>query len=257
MPKAQKEKSRPSPLTAGDRPARGSPAGHEEDIDLDDLLARASQALKERQDAVIRKSPLETVRLDPGTSVSSYLLESSPYTPVRVDTSKLITHAQNGTNFEDPSGLGVTKDGKRTLVVQKAPETKAPELDYSKAEKKKLEKAKETAGPKWFNLPAPEMTEEIKRDLHILKSRGVLDPKRHYKKDTTKGLPKFFQIGTIVEGAADFYSGRLTRKERKQTIVDELMADQESRQYFKQKAEGIRDRNRIYTKKGWKGKKRR
>jgi len=38
-------------------------------------------------------------------------------------------------------------------------------------------------------------------------SRGALDPKAHYKKlDTTK-FPKYFQLGTVVEGAADFYSG--------------------------------------------------
>lgn len=34
-----------------------------------------------------------------------------------------------------------------------------------------------------------------------------MDPKAHYKKlDDTK-FPKYFQMGTVVEGAADFYSG--------------------------------------------------
>ena len=37
--------------------------------------------------------------------------------------------------------------------------------------------------------------------------RGALDPKAHYKKlDNTK-FPKYFQMGTVVEGAADYYSG--------------------------------------------------
>ena len=37
--------------------------------------------------------------------------------------------------------------------------------------------------------------------------RGALDPKAHYKKlDDTK-FPKYFQMGTVVEGAADYYSG--------------------------------------------------
>ena len=34
------------------------------------------------------------------------------------------------------------------------------------------------------------------------------------------------QVGTVVESATDFYSGRLTKKERKVTIADELLYDQ-------------------------------
>ena len=44
------------------------------------------------------------------------------------------------------------------------------------------------------------MTPEIKRDLQLLKSRSVLDPKRFYKRDSSKGLHKFFQ-----ESFASFY----------------------------------------------------
>lgn len=34
-----------------------------------------------------------------------------------------------------------------------------------------------------------------------------------------------FQTGTVIEQAADFYHSRIPRKERKKTIVDELLAD--------------------------------
>lgn len=40
-----------------------------------------------------------------------------------------------------------------------------------------------TKGPGWFNMKAPELTEEAKRDLEVLQMRSVLDPKRHYKND--------------------------------------------------------------------------
>jgi hypothetical protein len=33
------------------------------------------------------------------------------------------------------------------------------------------------------------------------------------------------QVGTVIEGNTDFYSGRLTKKERKQTFADELLAN--------------------------------
>ena len=69
--------------------------------------------------------------------------------------------------------------------------------------------APQTAGKQWFDLPAQQLTDETRRDLKLLQLRGTFDPKRFYKSsDHKKGLPKFFQIGTVVESAADFYSGR-------------------------------------------------
>ena len=53
-------------------------------------------------------------------------------------------------------------------------------------------------------MKQPEMTPEIKRDLQIIKQRSALDPKRHYKKDKWE-IPKFFQMGTIIEGNTEFY----------------------------------------------------
>ena len=51
---------------------------------------------------------------------------------------------------------------------------------------------------KWFNMPAPELTPELKKDLLIIKSRKALDPKRFYKKDHSRGLPKFFQVRVVL-----------------------------------------------------------
>ena len=64
----------------------------------------------------------------------------------------------------------------------------------------KIEREK-SAGTGWFNMPAPEMTPELQRDLNIIRMRGVLDPKRHYKKETSKKLPKYVQVTAYVGGA--------------------------------------------------------
>lgn len=79
------------------------------------------------------------------------------------------------------------------------------------------------------------MTPELKRDLQLLRMRHILDRKRHYKKMGKGQEPKYFQVGTVIEGPTEYFSARLTKKERKQTIVDELMADEESRSYYKRK----------------------
>ena len=49
----------------------------------------------------------------------------------------------------------------------------------------------------WYNLPATQMTPEIEQDMKIMKMRNILDRKRHYKKNDSSTLPKYFQVGCI------------------------------------------------------------
>ncbi|XP_023234047.1 deoxynucleotidyltransferase terminal-interacting protein 2-like isoform X1 [Centruroides sculpturatus] len=99
-----------------------------------------------------------------------------------------------------------------------------------------------TAGPGWYHMSAPEMTDEIKNDLTALQMRRTWDRKSFYKKNDMKTFPKYFQIGTIVETSADYYHSRIPKKQRKRTIVEELLADEEFRQYSKKKANEINSR---------------
>lgn len=41
----------------------------------------------------------------------------------------------------------------------------------------------------------------------------------------------FLQIGTVVEGPTEFYSGRLTKSERKPSLTAELLADDKLKSY--------------------------
>lgn len=68
--------------------------------------------------------------------------------------------------------------------------------------------------------------------------RGVLDPKRFYKKDNRK-VPEFSQVGTIIEGPTEFHSARLTNKERKRTFVEEVLATESSTHRFKSRYKEI------------------
>ncbi|EPY76454.1 deoxynucleotidyltransferase terminal-interacting protein 2 [Camelus ferus] len=92
-----------------------------------------------------------------------------------------------------------------------------------------------TAGDGWFGMKAPELTDELKNDLKALKMRASMDPKRFYKKNDRDGFPKYFQVGTIVDNPADFYHSRIPKKQRKRTIVEELLADSEFRRYNRRK----------------------
>lgn len=106
---------------------------------------------------------------------------------------------------------------------------------------RRKERAK-TTGEGWFNMRAPEMTPEVRHDLEVINMRAALDPKHFYKKnDHKQSFPKHFHIGKIVDSPLDYYSSRLTKKERKKTIVDELMADAAFAKYNKRKYKEIID----------------
>ncbi|KAF7990011.1 hypothetical protein HCN44_008685 [Aphidius gifuensis] len=114
---------------------------------------------------------------------------------------------------------------------------RVPRYDVSKRQQvaKNRHDREKTAGKKWFNLPKTEMTDDVKHDLEIIKMRSVLDPKHFYKKNDRSGFPKYFQVGKVVDSPVEYYNGRLTKKQRKNTIVEELMANAEFSKYNKRK----------------------
>lgn len=95
--------------------------------------------------------------------------------------------------------------------------------------------AAKTKGGNWYNMPATELTEEVHRDLELIQMRSVLDPKHFYKKNDLKALPKYFQVGKVLPSPLDFYQERGERKNKKKTIVDELMADAQFQKFNKRK----------------------
>ncbi|KAK4188695.1 hypothetical protein QBC35DRAFT_514615 [Podospora australis] len=100
----------------------------------------------------------------------------------------------------------------------------------------------DTAGDGWFNMPRTNLTPELKKDFQILKMRDVIaQGKQHFKKDNRKGFPEFSQVGTIIAGATDGANARLTRKQRKRTIVEEVLADEKAHK-FKSKFHEIQEK---------------
>ena len=85
-------------------------------------------------------------------------------------------------------------------------------------------------------MAAPTLTPRLKHDLKLLKMRNALDPSHHYKNsDMGQGFPRYFQEGRVVAGHADFYASRIPHKAQKQTLVDELLSDQQLHSYQQKK----------------------
>ncbi|NXW51153.1 TDIF2 protein, partial [Nyctiprogne leucopyga] len=169
-----------------------------------------------------------------------------------------------GLNIKKLGGLYISFDAKkqrpRSSVIKKLKEKKEDQLlqksvitpDFEKKEcvppfreslhqlkKQRRAEREKTTGDGWFGMKAPEITSELKNDLKVLKMRASLDPKHFYKKNDRDGLPKYFQVGTVVDSPIDFYHSRIPKKQRKRTIVEELLADSEFRRYNKKKYQEI------------------
>ena len=85
--------------------------------------------------------------------------------------------------------------------------------------------------------------------------RNVLDPHRHYKKQGGKlKVPGFSQVGTLKEGPTEFYSTRLTNKERKQTLVEQVLSGAKDSGKYKSKYNAIQERKKSGKKGHFKAK---
>ncbi|NXD06852.1 TDIF2 protein, partial [Nothocercus nigrocapillus] len=169
-----------------------------------------------------------------------------------------------GLNIKKLGGLYISFDAKKqkssSNIIKQLKEKKKDELlqksiitpDFEKKEcvppfreslhqlkKQRKAEREKTTGDGWFGMKAPEITSELKNDLRVLKMRASLDPKHFYKKNDREGLPKYFQVGTVVDSPVDFYHSRIPKKQRKRTIVEELLADSEFRRYNKRKYQEI------------------
>jgi hypothetical protein len=126
-----------------------------------------------------------------------------------------------------PSSLGqVLSD---LIPDMPRPKAKLPKIDWDVFKtpiKEKVRKDEREAPKAWFGMKSAPLSEETKKDLDLLRLRGTLDSKRFYKReDSSKGYPKFFQVGTVISGSQEFYSARLSKKEQANSLVEELLSD--------------------------------
>lgn len=112
-------------------------------------------------------------------------------------------------------------------------------VTHPQALKDKVAKKRKSSSAEalWFNLPRTMVTPELKREMQIIRLRSALDRKRHYKRESGQknDIPEFFEVGTVIEGPTDFFAARLTKKERRRTLVEEVLAGEKSSQRFKSK----------------------
>eukprot|EP00485_Elphidium_margaritaceum_P002558 CAMPEP_0202693216 /NCGR_PEP_ID=MMETSP1385-20130828/7395_1 /ASSEMBLY_ACC=CAM_ASM_000861 /TAXON_ID=933848 /ORGANISM="Elphidium margaritaceum" /LENGTH=488 /DNA_ID=CAMNT_0049348869 /DNA_START=41 /DNA_END=1504 /DNA_ORIENTATION=+ len=93
------------------------------------------------------------------------------------------------------------------------------------------ERGRPNAGKAWFNLPAGKLTAENKLHFVMLKHRHMLY--RSYKPTKVRDthIPKHFAMGKVIEGPTEFYSDRMTKKNRANSWANEYLKDQSTKQW--------------------------
>uniref|UniRef100_A0A1A8LA68 Deoxynucleotidyltransferase, terminal, interacting protein 2 n=1 Tax=Nothobranchius pienaari TaxID=704102 RepID=A0A1A8LA68_9TELE len=196
----------------------------DDDEDTNILLSCRSSHVKElssRIDPGIRVKELGGLYISFDGSKSKPVSSSLQKLKEKKNHDEVMKKSVIGPDFEKKDAVPPYRESKNALKL-----------------KHRTEREKST-GDGWFNMKAPELTQELKGDLQVLKMRGSLDRKRFYKKNDRDGFPKYFQIGTVVDNPADFYHSRIPKKERKRTMVEELLADAEFRHKNKKKYQQI------------------
>ncbi|KAI8380969.1 Fcf2 pre-rRNA processing-domain-containing protein [Radiomyces spectabilis] len=218
-----------------------------DDEDLDSLLDKARTALEKQRADVTKDDDASSSsankfsfpKLDAGVSIEDHL-----YIKTQKDRARLTSETVSIINPGDKA------PAKGDKVIETHKVTEKEEKPLSRKERQQLRE--KTTGKGWFDMEKPEITPEIKRDLQILKMRHVLDRKRHYKKMGKRADPTYFQVGTVVEGPTEFFSARMTNRERKNTILDELLSDDNRKQYYKRKFLETQERTSSGGKKHYK-----
>ncbi|POS81435.1 rRNA-processing protein FCF2 [Diaporthe helianthi] len=144
------------------------------------------------------------------------------------------------------SSTALVSNGKDSTEKQELLSLRVPRV---KSNDKKA--VPDNAGAAWNYMPRTDIDDpKVKKDFQILRMRGVLDKKKFWKRDNRKDpFPAFSQIGTLVEGPTDHHNGRLTKKERKRTLVEEVLATGESDGKFKDRYMKIQEK-KMSGKKG-------
>jgi hypothetical protein len=159
------------------------------------------------------------------------------------------TSSQSSASSRKKVGNLMEQEQARSSLYDHSTGAAAPALV---AERKKWEKTY-ARGLVENGLKPLEMDDKLKRDIKVIQMRNYMDPKRFYKNPDKMGA--ILGVGTVIEGAAEYKSHRINRKDRKQTIVEEVMADRAIKGYTKNRFAGIQEasaRAKGRNKKGFK-----
>lgn len=211
------------------------------------LSVKPSPAFVALNEKLLSAGKVSSVRLNLNAGIA----------PGGIATKKIISGSDNdkGSGNDVGSGSGSLRGVVSTKVRHNAiEEAQASSSLYDATAstvpslKTEREIKKKTLGKGWFDLEPAVMDETLKRDIKMIQMRNYIDPKRFYKNpDKSKAV---LHVGTVVEGVGEYKSSRMTNKERQSTILGEILADKQIKQYAKRKYAEIQESRPQRKRKG-------
>ncbi|CAD7696741.1 unnamed protein product [Ostreobium quekettii] len=92
----------------------------------------------------------------------------------------------------------------------------------------------------WFSMPPTKPTEQTKQDLTVLSMRSCFGSVGLYKSEGRKGMPKWFQIGSILDDPTAPPSHRLPKRLRKRSLAEQLLSE-DAREKLQRRFQSIQD----------------
>jgi hypothetical protein len=95
---------------------------------------------------------------------------------------------------------------------------------------------KEITTPSSFGYD-PNKEESLKSDIHVLRNRQYWNRQTFYKKadrslQSSNRISQRFQMGTVLEGTGEFFSSRISKKQRQETMMQEIMMESDVKKRY-------------------------
>ena len=161
--------------------------------------------------------------------------------PLSLDSSSLDKYKQKRiNNYENNQLKQAATESKIGSIQTKPIGFQSKNFKMGKKDPFLQAKQESNAGSGWFGFEADPNTSHLQADIAIIRNRNYIDPKKFYKKNDMgkKGERRLVQVGTVIEGAMEsIYSNRLTKKQRKNNLLEEVMGEtfQSKNDYVKRK----------------------
>jgi len=144
--------------------------------------------------------------------------------PFGLDSSSLEQH-KNAKRKLKTETIGASK-ATATTVSNKATFS-SKNFKLAKPDPANLATSTTNAGTGWFGFEATPNSASLQADIAVIRNRNYLDPKKFYKSsDLSKKGSQMVQLGTVIEGSMEsVFSNRLTKKQRKSNVMEEVMGE--------------------------------
>ncbi|CAK85109.1 unnamed protein product (macronuclear) [Paramecium tetraurelia] len=98
----------------------------------------------------------------------------------------------------------------------------------------------------WFGMKSQDQDETMKQEFLILKLKKYLDPKQPVKSSDFKTMPKYYQVGTYIDGMDNY---NIKKKKKNQSdLIDQFLEQDQEKQTTKNSFQKIQQRQQRISK---------